>query len=230
MKYCLPAFNVLFSVLLTIVFSHSKSIASGSSELVFDAPEDFYFGLAGAPAHLEDRLNDIWLEFANAGGVAAYKNIPQASKRLMFWTKPEVELDLVEASGVDVYRMGVDWGRIMPHKPRINEDGTIDLSTLAIDLHALARYRKIVEMANARGLEVMVSLFHHSMPSWMLEQGGWKYKYSGVIFYEFSRVVVSELADVVDSWVTFNEPAVYAALTYAGGIWPPGGLKMHSHS
>jgi len=35
-----------------------------------DFGPDFYFGLATAPAHVEDDLNDSWLQFAKRGKVA----------------------------------------------------------------------------------------------------------------------------------------------------------------
>ena len=41
----------------------------------------------------------------------------------------------------------------------------------------------------------------------------------------FSEIVVREFKGLVDNWVTFNEPAVFSALTYAAGIWPPGGKQ-----
>ena len=32
--------------------------------VIADGENEFFFGLATAPAHVEDRLNDAWLEFA----------------------------------------------------------------------------------------------------------------------------------------------------------------------
>ena len=39
-----------------------------------DFPENFEFGLANAPAHAEDELNDSWLDFARAGKVKVFTN------------------------------------------------------------------------------------------------------------------------------------------------------------
>ena len=76
---------------------------------------NFYFGVATAPAHVEDQLDDIWLDFADQGGVRAFFNTPKAEERLRFWTHPEEEIRLVKESGVKkcfVWELiGGDWFR-----------------------------------------------------------------------------------------------------------------------
>jgi hypothetical protein len=38
-------------------------------------------------------------------------------ERLRFWSDPDTELRLAKDTGITVYRMGVDWTRIMPVEP-----------------------------------------------------------------------------------------------------------------
>lgn len=38
----------------------------------------------------------------------------------------------------------------------------------------------------------------------------------------FCRLVVDNTVDMVDYWVTFNEPHVFCMLTYCAGAWPGG--------
>lgn len=40
------------------------------------------------------------------------------------------------------------------------------------------------------------------------------------------RLVVDSVSDVVDYWVTFNEPHVFCMLTYCAGAWPGGNPDM----
>uniref|UniRef100_M1BB55 Beta-glycosidase n=2 Tax=Solanum tuberosum TaxID=4113 RepID=M1BB55_SOLTU len=40
------------------------------------------------------------------------------------------------------------------------------------------------------------------------------------------RLVVDSVADIVDYWVTFNEPHVFCMLTYCAGAWPGGNPDM----
>lgn len=38
-------------------------------------------------------------------------------ERLRFWSDPDTELKLASDTGVQVFRMGVDWTRIIPENP-----------------------------------------------------------------------------------------------------------------
>ena len=77
-------------------------------------------------------------------------------------------------------------------------------------------------MVKSRGMSVMLTLFHHSMPKWAATYGGWTHPVAVEHFADFATVVVAELGDLVDYWVPFNEPTVFVGLTYCAGAWPPG--------
>ncbi len=77
-------------------------------------------------------------------------------------------------------------------------------------------------MVKSRGMTVMLTLFHHSMPKWAASYGGWTHPMAVEHFADFTTVVVAELGDLVDYWVPFNEPTVFVGLTYCAGAWPPG--------
>jgi beta-glucosidase/6-phospho-beta-glucosidase/beta-galactosidase len=173
----------------------------------FDAP--FFFGLATAPGQSEDELPDIWLDWGRAGKTAAYRNQAEPEERLRFWTHPEVELDLAARTGIQVYRLGVDWGRVEP-APHV------------FDAAAISRYREILGMVRARKMRVMLTLMHHSVPKWAQEKGGWLNDGMKDDYQEFARRMIAEFNPGVDYWITFNEANVFAALAYSSGLWPPG--------
>ncbi|XP_020114142.1 beta-glucosidase-like SFR2, chloroplastic isoform X3 [Ananas comosus] len=255
----------------------------------------FFFGLATAPAHVEDRLNDAWLQFtaehpcgdaeagqnlqraeailSSASGdggsqqaslpsedqrarekstrkplkiameamirgfekysdaeepsdgkdcshtVAAWHNVPCPQERLRFWSDPDTELKLAKETGITVFRMGIDWARIMPTEPT---KGLKD----SVNFAALERYRWIIERVRAYGMKVMLTLFHHSLPPWAGDYGGWKLEKTVDYFLDFTRLVVDRVSDLVDYWVIFNEPHVFVMLTYCAGAWPGGNPEM----
>ena len=41
-------------------------------------------------------------------------------ERLRFWSDPDTELKLARDTGVTVFRMGIDWSRIVPTEPQNN--------------------------------------------------------------------------------------------------------------
>ncbi|KAL0388915.1 UNVERIFIED_CONTAM: Beta-glucosidase-like SFR2, chloroplastic [Sesamum radiatum] len=259
-----------------------------------EGEKGFFFGLATAPAHVEDRLNDAWLQFAeqspcdqpesqkgtqpadavmasaagdggaqlarmpdkeanksmkrkkqlriameakirgfekyeeieepNSGEechhtVASWHNVPHPEERLRFWSDPDTELKLAKDTGIQVFRMGIDWTRVMPEEP-------ISGPSAAVNFAALERYKWIINRVHSYGMKVMLTLFHHSLPPWAAEYGGWKLEKTVEYFMEFTRVVVDCVSDLVDYWVTFNEPHVFCMLTYCAGAWPGGNPDM----
>ena len=180
-------------------------------------PEYFQFGLANAPAHAEDELHDSWLDFANDGHVKAYKNQVRPEDRLQFWSNPEIEIDLAASSGIKVFRMGVDWGRVVPSKPDCD---TYSCFKSVLDEAALERYSYIIDYVISKGMKPMVTLFHHSYPRWGISSGSWAHESASSQFNHFAASVFKRLSDRVDHWVIFNEPSVYASLTHISGTWP----------
>lgn len=48
-------------------------------------------------------------------------------ERLRFWSDPDVELKLARDTGITVFRMGIDWTRIMPKEPINGLQDTVNL-------------------------------------------------------------------------------------------------------
>lgn len=191
--------NLFFLLILTVSFS-----SFGGAR--FDAP--FFFGVANAPGQVEDQLNDIWLDYGRAGKIAAWNNHLFPEDRLRFWTAPEVEIDLAARTGITVYRMGVDWERLMPAPHTFDEA-------------AFKRYHEIIDMVRARGMQVMLTIMHHSIPSWAQDQGGWLTPKMQDHFAAFGQRVVTEFQGKVEYWLTFNEANIFAMHAYTDGLWPP---------
>jgi beta-glucosidase/6-phospho-beta-glucosidase/beta-galactosidase len=172
-------------------------------------PTDFDFGVANAPGQTEDRLQDIWADWGALGNIRSWQFVVNPANRLEFWTKPETEIDLASNLGVSAFRLGVDWGRVMPSKNKFDDE-------------AIARYREILLKIKKKNMKVMLTLWHHSVPKWIQEQGGWHNPETKKDFIKFSLRMVKEFKDDVDWWITFNEANVWVTMAYSIGIWPPG--------
>lgn len=184
-------------------------VATAHASEGFKLPDDFFFGVANAPAQVEDGLDDTWMEFALAGKSAAFNNQVSPTEKLQFWTHPEIEIDMAAKTGVTVFRMGIDWGRVMPSEGKIDEA-------------ALVRYQEILNMVQAKKMKVMLSLMHHSVPKWLALKGGWTAPLAHEQFVFFSKTLMERFHQDVEWWITFNEGNIFAMLTYSVGIWPPG--------
>ncbi|GMH13849.1 hypothetical protein Nepgr_015690 [Nepenthes gracilis] len=146
---------------------------------------------------------------------AAWHNVPHPEERLRFWSGLDTEVKLAKNTGDSVFRMGVDWLRIMPKEPMDGLKDTVNVATLE-------RYKWIIHRVCSYGMKVMLTLFHHSLLPWAGAYGGWKLERTVGYFMDFTRLVVGSVSDVVDYWVTFNAPHVLCLLTHCAGAWPSG--------
>lgn len=67
----------------------------------------------------------------------AWHNTPHPEQRVRFWSDIEAELDVVQQTGAEVLRMGVDWGRIVVEEPKngqqkVKEGGNFGMAKKAL--------------------------------------------------------------------------------------------------
>jgi len=103
----------------------------------------------------------------------------------------------------------VEWSRLEPEPGRYDDD-------------ALEHYRAVARACRARGLSPMVTLHHFTIPRWFAAKGGFERHENIPQFIRFVRWIGAGLGDLVDHWITVNEPEVLGFYGYASGIWPPG--------
>jgi len=125
------------------------------------------------------------------------------------WTRYEEDLDLLTSMNLDAYRFSVEWSRIEPQAGRYDES-------------AIEHYRKLLLACRARGITPMVTLHHFTNPRWFAALGGWEKLENLSHFVGFARLMGERYGDLVDHWITINEPEVLAFRGYDEGAWPPG--------
>lgn len=198
-------------------------------------PKDFIFGIATAPAHVEDHLNDTWLQWAQDGNIPGWNQTLAPTQRLKFWTRPEIDIELARSTGVKMFRLGVDWGRLAPYEPgtkRCDVFGYYHQTGAALvfpcrdgvqDIMAMDRYVEIFKMILANEMQISLTLFHHSLPVWASSDkryGGWTNPRIVQHFISFVQDVIPRTAALVDHYVTLNEPSVFCNLVYGVSMWP----------
>ncbi len=68
----------------------------------------------------------------------------------------------------------------------------------------------------------MATLYHWDLPQARQAVGGWAARDTAERFAEYAGLMADELGDLVDAWITHNEPWVVAFLGHAEGIKAPG--------
>jgi beta-glucosidase len=108
-----------------------------------------------------------------------------------------------------VCRMGLEWSRIEPEK------GVFDDS-------AMEHYRSEIRLLLDSGIKPLVTLHHFSHPMWFVREGEFESASCVRSFERYVRYVVGKLGDLVEEYITINEPNVFKANGYFFGDWPPG--------
>ncbi|XP_021318919.1 probable inactive beta-glucosidase 14 isoform X3 [Sorghum bicolor] len=122
------------------------------------------------------------------------------------------DIELIHSLGVNSYRFSIAWARILP-KGRfghVNPDG-------------VAFYNALIDALLQRGIEPFVTISHYDIP-YELEKryGGWLSPKIRRDFGYLADVCFRMFGDRVKFWITFNEPNIFAKLSYIYGRYPPG--------
>jgi beta-glucosidase len=177
-------------------------------------PRDFRLGAATAAIQIEGALHadgrgeSIWERFANTPGrVANGDRLDVACDHYRRWRE---DVNLIGALGLDSYRFSISWPRVMP-------DGRGPVNSRGIDF-----YRRLAEGLREHGVRPLATLYHWDLPQALQDEGGWAARMTADRFSEYAFAVVDGLGEVVDEWVTLNEPWVVAFAGYAYGTKAPG--------
>jgi len=180
--------------------------------LVF--PKDFLWGTATAAYQVEGatreggRGESIWDTFTRKqGAVYAGENGDVACDHYHRYAE---DISLMAELGFRSYRFSIAWPRIIPTgRGRVNPEG-------------VAFYRKICEELHKHNMTACATLYHWDLPQPLEDAGGWPERSVTEAFEEYAKVCFKELGDLVDMWITINEPLCAAYLGYLYGGHAPG--------
>jgi beta-glucosidase len=164
---------------------------------------------AGTSAHQVEGGNDRndWWDWEQKPGTIA--GGARSGEACLHRERYAEDLDLARGLGLNAYRFSVEWSRLEPEPGRYDDA-------------VLTHYRAVADACRARGIAPMVTLHHFTNPRWFAALGGWEEHRNLPHFVRFARWIGAGLGDLVDYWITVNEPEVLGFYGYASGVWPPG--------
>ncbi|HBN96165.1 MAG TPA: beta-glucosidase, partial [Firmicutes bacterium] len=166
------------------------------SDLKF--PKDFIWGVATASYQIEGasyedgRGESIWDRFSKTPEKVLNGHTGDVACNHYHLYKEDVAL--IKGLGVDSYRFSIAWPRIFPN-------GSGQLNRKGIDF-----YRRLVDELLAQGIKPAATLYHWDLPQALENHGGWLNRDTAFWFRDYAASMFQELGDVVDSWITLNEP------------------------
>ncbi len=177
-------------------------------------PADFVWGAATSAYQIEGahdvdgRSPSIWDTFSRmAGAVDGGDTGDVACDHYHRW---RTDFDLLEALGVNAYRLSIAWPRVIPG------------GTGAVNSKGLDFYQGLIDNLLERGITPFVTLYHWDLPQVLQDRGGWPQRDTAYAFGEYASVVAAALGDRVANWTTLNEPLCSAWLGHLDGVMAPG--------
>jgi beta-glucosidase len=177
-------------------------------------PNEFVWGAATAAYQIEGateadgRGESIWDRFSHTPGKVANGDTgDSACEHYYRWRE---DLEVMSSLGLQGYRFSISW-------PRIQPDGRGPANQKGIDF-----YRRLSEGLLERGIAPLATLYHWDLPQALQDEGGWASREVADRFEVYAELVFEGLGDVVQDWVTHNEPWVTSFLGYGYGTKAPG--------
>lgn len=168
-------------------------------------PPNFLYGAATSAHQVEGNtvLNDWWKWEAD------HHDLVPSRMAADHYNKFREDFILARDLGHTAHRLSLEWSRI-------------ELSDGEWNRAAVEHYRSVLEELKRLGLCRFVTLHHFTNPLWFARSGGWMSGEAPEHFARYVRFIAQYLGDLVDAWVTINEPIVYATVSYWQKRWPPG--------
>jgi beta-glucosidase len=165
------------------------------------------FQIEGSPL-ADGAGQSIWYRFTHTPGLVADGDTGDvASDHYRCW---EEDIRLMRGLGLNAYRFGIAWHRILP-------EGTGRVNAKGLDF-----YRALVDGLLENNIRPMITLFHWDLPAALEDRGGWLNPDIADWFAEYAQVCYRALDDRVDLWTTLNEPWVVTDGGYLQGTLAPG--------
>ncbi len=173
----------------------------------FNFPKKLLLGAASAATQIEGgKVDGNWHDWYRKGKIADNSNPEITTMHWKYWKEDSL---LLKEAGVQTYRMGLDWARIYP---RENE----------VDYEAVWQYRNEILLIKEQGIKPLLTLHHFSNPMWFERMGGFLNTKALIYFLNYVKFAAETFGDLVEDFVTVNEPNVYTFKGYGEGSWPPG--------
>jgi beta-glucosidase len=165
-------------------------------------PDGFLWGSATSAHQVEG--NNIYSDWWQWESLPGHTRSGQACNQYELY---EQDFDLIKNLNHNAHRLSIEWSRIEPTEGEFNQE-------------EIEHYKKVLKALKNRGLTVMLTLWHVTLPQWVADKGGWESSSTVKYFERFVKKIAPELSQYVDFWITLNEPGVYIYETYIERVWP----------
>ena len=172
----------------------------------FKIPENMLMGVSTAATQIEGgNVGSNWNDWYEKGFI---KDGTDPATGNDHWIKWKEDTELLSEMGMQIYRFGIEWARIMPEEGKIDEE-------------AVLRYREELALLREKGIKPLLTIHHFTNPMWFEQKGAFTKRENLHYYLELVELAVRRFGDLCSDYITINEPNVYATNSYFFGEWPP---------
>jgi beta-glucosidase len=171
-----------------------------------------HFQIEGHPVESGRRVSDWSAWCAQEGKISDNTTADQATE---FYKRYATDVEICRNLNLNAFRLSLNWPALCPDPP--GPDGQ-----LHFDPETVQYYRALLTSLKKENISSFVTLFHFTLPLWLSEAGGWNSPRTADEFVRFAQLAADAFGDLVDYWITLNEPLAYVYQGYISGQWPPG--------
>lgn len=164
-------------------------------------PEGFYWGSSTSAPQSEGRLegdgkgDNDWDYWYSISPERFHQQIGPKDTST-FYTHYQKDINLLVETGHSIFRTSIQWARLFPK-------GRGDINQKAVIF-----YRDVFRRIKDKGIVLMVNLYHFDLPFTLEKEGGWENKATVYAYRDYAKSCFELFGDLVDRWITFNEPIV----------------------
>lgn len=177
-------------------------------------PKDFLWGSSTSGPQSEGRFDgdnkgdnnwDYWFETSPE----LFHGQIGPEKTSTFYRDYLSDIKLLKETGHTIFRTSIQWSRLIPNG--VGE----------VNLEAVSFYRDMFTAIRRENIKLLVNLYHFDLPYCLQEQGGWENKKTVYAYEAYAKKCFELFGDIVDTWITFNEPIVPVEAGYLGTFHYP---------
>lgn len=185
-----------------------------TTKVNYQFPKGFLWGTSTSGPQSEGTIEgdgkgmnnwDYWYSIAPE----KFHNAIGPNQTSTFYQHYKEDISLLAETGQTVFRPSIQWARLIP-------DGTGNVNAKAV-----AFYRDVFKSIKAIGVKPIVNLYHFDLPYALQEKGGWENKETVYAYEAYARTCFELFGDLVDTWITFNEPIVPVECGYMNDLHYP---------
>ena len=175
--------------------------------MAFSIPNGMLMGVSTAATQIEGGdVHSNWNDWYAQGRI---KDGTDPATDNDHWQAWEEDTQLMAQMGLQIYRFGIEWARLMPREGEVDET-------------AVTRYRQELQLLREQGIRPLMTIHHFTNPMWFEEKGAFSKRENLHYYLELVELAARRFGDLCSDFVTINEPNVYATNSYMFGLWPPG--------